>query len=74
MGSILPKNERNYQNIGKKIIIIKKIKKRKEKNNTEPSLLRKIESNHANNVTPKFQLAIITQQRKKALTFIQTKV
>ena len=73
MGSILPKNERNYQNIGKKNNNNKKIKKRKEKDNTEPSLLRKIESNHAN-VTPKFQLAIITQQRKKALTFIQTKV
>ena len=55
LGSILPKNERNYQNIGKK----------KRKKNTEASVLRKIESSHAKVVTQEFLLAIFAQQRTK---------
>ena len=45
----------------------------RKKKNTEPSVLRKIESNHSNVVTQEFLLAIFSQQRT-ALTFIQTKV
>ena len=60
LGSILPKNERNYQNIG-----LKKKKKKKRKKNTEASILRKIESSHAKVVTQEFLLAIFAQQRTK---------
>ena len=49
----------NYQNIGKR--------------NTEPSVLRKIESNHTNVVTQEFLLVIFLPARNKVLTFIQTK-
>ena len=37
-----------------------KKRKKKEKKNTEPSVLRKTESNHANIVTQKFLLAIVS--------------
>ena len=53
LGSILPKNEMNYWNIGKR--------------NTEPSVLRKIESNHTNVVTQFFFFfsQFFSQQRTK---------
>ena len=61
LGSIFPKNKMNYWNIGKR--------------NTEPSVLRKIESNHTNVVTQFFFFfAIFLPAKNKALTFIQTKV
>ena len=61
LGSIFPKNKMNYWNIGKR--------------NTEPSVLRKIESNHTNVVTHFFFFfAIFLPAKNKALTFIQTKV
>ena len=55
LGSILPKNERNYQKYWQK----------KREKNTEASVFRKIESNHAKVVKQQFLLAIFAQQRTK---------
>ena len=43
----------------------KKERKKERKKITEPSLERKIESNHANGVTQEFLLAIFSKQRTK---------
>ena len=43
----------------------KKKKKKERKKITEPSVERKIESNHANGVTQEFLLAIFSKQRTK---------
>ena len=46
--------------------MVKKKKKTKERKKiTEPSVERKIESNHANGVTQEFLLAIFSKQRTK---------
>ena len=49
----------------KGIIKILLKKKKKEKKNTEPSVLRKIESKHANVVTQNFLLVIFSKQWTK---------
>ena len=66
LGSIHPKNERNYQNIGKK--------KKKRKKNTEASVLRKIESSHVKSRYAGIFIGHFCPTKNKALTFIQTKV
>ena len=43
----------------------KERKKERKKEITEPSVERKIESNHANGVTQEFLLAIFSKQRTK---------
>ena len=68
LGSIHPKNERNYQNIGKKK------KKKKRKKNTEASVLRKIESSHVKSRYAGIFIGHFCPTKNKALTFIQTKV
>ena len=65
LGSIHPKNERNYQNIGKK---------KKRKKNTEASVLRKIESSHVKSRYAGIFIGHFCPTKNKALTFIQTKV
>ena len=67
LGSIHPKNERNYQNIGKK-------KKKKRKKNTEASVLRKIESSHLKSRYAGIFIGHFCPTKNKAVTFIQTKV
>ena len=65
LGSIHPKNERDYQNIGKK---------KKRKKNTEASVLRKIESSHVKSRYARIFIGHFCPTKNKALTFIQTKV
>ena len=55
LGSIFPKNKMNYYNIGKR--------------NTEPSVLRKIESNHTNVVTQFFLFRHFSPSKEQSIDF-----